>query len=66
MIELGPIESLTPSRILDALVTEAGDLTARLSSGELVLHPGDCVDLVLRLRVLTTAPTSEPEPDPAA
>jgi len=65
MTELGPLESITPERILAAFVTEGERLTARLSSGELVLYPGDSVDLVFRLRVLTM-PRTDSEPDPAA
>jgi len=62
MTELGPLESLTTARILDAFVTETERLTARLVSGELALNPGDSVDLVVRLRVLAVAPTGEPDP----
>ena len=60
--ELGPLETLTPARILDALVTEAERLVEQLRSGALVLHPGDSVDLVVRLRVQTAAPPDEPDP----
>jgi len=62
MTELGSIESLTPERILAAFVTEGERLTAQLRSGEIVLHPGDSVDLVFRVRVLTAAPTGETDP----
>ena len=34
--ELGPLESLTPARILAAFVTEGERLTDQLNSGELV------------------------------
>jgi len=62
------IETMTPEGILAAFVTEGERLVARLRSGALVLLPGDAVDLVLRIRVLTTEPTgeSESESDPAA
>ena len=63
--ELGPLETLTPARILDALVTEAERLVEQLRSGALVLHPGDSVDLVVRLHVLAV-PRTDSESDPAA
>ena len=66
MTELGPIESLTTERILAAFVAEGERLVAHLRSGELVLYPGDAVDLVLRLRVLTSSPAGETDSDPAA
>ena len=64
-VALGPLETLTPERILAAFVTEAEHLTAHLRSGELVLNPGDSVDLVLRVRVLAV-PRTDSESDPAA
>ena len=63
--ELGPLETLTPERIIAAFVTEAERLTARLSSGELVLGPGDAVDLVFRIHLLVV-PRTDSESDPAA
>jgi len=65
MTDLGPLSTLTPERILAAFVTEGERLTAQLSSGELVLYPGDSVDLVFRLRVLAV-PRTDSETDPAA
>ena len=62
VIELGPIETLTPERIMAAFVTEAERLTTQLSSGALVLYPGDAVDLVLRIQLLTVPTTGETDP----
>jgi hypothetical protein len=48
-------------------VTEAERATALIESGELVLHPGDSVDLVLRIRLLVIPETDgDPDPTPAA
>ncbi len=67
MIELGPLETLTPDRILEGFVTEAERATALIESGELVLNPGDSVDLVLRIRLLSIPETDgDPDPNPAA
>ncbi len=67
MIDLGPLDTLTPGRVMLALIKEAERATALIRSGELVLNPGDSVDLILRIRLLAIPETDgEPTPDPAA
>jgi len=62
MIDLGAVETLTPERILAAFVTEGERLVAHIRSGELVLFPGDSVDLVFRLHLLAVPMPGETDP----
>ncbi len=67
MIELGPLDTLTPGHVVLALLEEAERATALIRSGELVLNPGDSVDLILRIRLLAMpAAGGDPTPNPAA
>ncbi len=67
MIDLGPFDTLTPGHVVLALLDEAERATALIRSGELVLTPGDSVDLVLRIRLLSIPETDgDPDPNPAA
>ncbi len=67
MIDLGPFDTLMPGRVMLALLDEAERATALIRSGELVLTPGDSVDLILRIRLLAVpAADGDPTPDPAA
>ncbi len=67
MIDLGPFDTLMPGRVMLALLDEAERATALIRSGELVLTPGDSVDLILRIRLLAVpAADGDPAPDPAA
>jgi len=65
MTDLGPLDILTPAQLFEGIVVELERFTATIKSGELVLAPGDAVDLVCKVRVFSL-PETAGVPNPAA